>query len=153
MEKHNEKQIKYDNMYMDLAKRISRMSYAVRLQVGAICVKDGRIISMGWNGTPANFDNCCENKVCMIDAPPSNVLVTKPEVIHAEQNAIFKLARDGESGKNSTMYCTHAPCTECSKGIIQTGIVRVVYAETYRVTDGIDLLHKAKIQVDKLPDP
>lgn len=145
-------QDRLDRAYMECAFAISKLSHAVRKQVGAILVAPkGGIIAEGVNGTPSGFDNCCENKVCMIDGPPSNVLVTKPEVLHAESNAIAKVAKSTNSSDGGTMYVTMSPCFDCSKMMIQAGIVRVVYAEEYRITDGIDLLRKAKIQVDRLP--
>lgn len=144
-------QKKLDIAYMNCAYAIAALSNAVRKQVGAVLVSPkGGIIAEGVNGTPSGFDNCCENKVCMIDGPPSNVLVTKPEVLHAESNAIAKVARSTSSSDGCTMYTTYSPCFECAKLMIQAGIVRVVYDEEYRLTDGIDLLRKAKIQVDKL---
>lgn len=135
------KKIKFDSLFMDIAKRVAQMSYAKRNKVGAIIEKDGRVISMGWNGTPSGFDNACEDA--------NNV--TKPEVIHAEINSISKLARSTDSGDCSTMYVTLSPCVECSKIIIQTGIKRVVYAEEYRITDGIELLRNAGIETVHVP--
>jgi dCMP deaminase len=125
---------RYDDYYMDLAVRTSKMSYAKRKQVGAIIVKDGHIISQGWNGTPAGFNNTCEDLFNK----------TLPSVIHAEMNAITKLAKSNSSAKKATIYTTLAPCVECSKLIIQSGIETVIYKEDYR-TEGLDLLDEAKV--------
>ena len=125
------KEEKYDDLYMDIAKRVSEMSYDKDTQVGAVIVKDGNIISMGWNGTPAGFPNECKH--------PSTG-VTLPYVIHAEANAICKLSRDGGNGLNSTLYTTVAPCMECTKLILQSGIKEVVidkaderYMDSYKI--------------------
>jgi dCMP deaminase len=130
---------------MDVAKLTANLSYARRLQVGAIIVKDNRIISIGYNGTPAGWDNICEHEV-------GGKLTTKDEVIHAEENAILKLARDGESGKDSTMYITHAPCINCARLIYNAGITSIYYEVPYRDTSGIDFLQKCGISVQKLGD-
>jgi dCMP deaminase len=131
-----------DELYMHIAEDIAKRSYATRSQVGAVIVKNNQIISDGYNGTPYGFDNCCE-----IDANTS-----KPEVLHAESNAISKIARTGSSvgTDGATLYTTLSPCFECAKLIIQAGIQRVVYRIEYRITDGIDLLRKANITVEKL---
>lgn len=113
-------------------------SYCKRRQVGAIIVKNQMIISDGYNGTPAGFENICEDE--------NNV--TKPYVLHAEANAITKIARSGNSSAGATMYITASPCIECAKLIIQSGIIRVVYSEKYRLEDGIDLIKRAGIEVD-----
>ena len=112
-------------------------SYCQRRKVGALIVKDKMIISDGYNGTPSGFENVCEDE--------NNV--TKPYVLHAEANAITKIARSGNSSAGATMYVTAAPCIECAKLIIQAGIRRVVYSEQYRLEDGLDLLRRAKIEV------
>ena len=116
-------------------------SYCIRRQVGALMVKDQRIISDGYNGTPSGFENVCEDE--------NNV--SKPYVLHAEANAISKVARSHNSSDGATLYVTASPCIECSKLIIQAGIRRVVYGELYRLTDGIDLLKRAGIEVEYLP--
>ena len=111
------KQARYDNLYMDIAKRVAEMSYDSDTKVGAVIVQDGNIISMGWNGTPAGFPNDCKHP---------NTGATLPYVIHAEANALAKLARDGGNGLGATLYCTLAPCMECTKLILQSGIREVV---------------------------
>ena len=128
---------------MKTARVFAECSTAQRLKVGAIIVKDDRIISIGYNGTPSGWSNSCENVV-------NNELVTKPEVLHAESNAITKLARSVESGDGSTMFCTHAPCIECAKLIIQSGIHEIYFEEEYRNDNGIQLLKKAGIKVKQL---
>jgi dCMP deaminase len=136
-------QIKLDNAYMDIATRWGRMSHATRKQVGCIIVKEGQIISDGYNGTPHGFDNDCE-------FPTRFGLETKPEVLHAESNAISKLARSVYSSQNATVYITLSPCFDCAKLMIQCGIDRVVYNEIYRDISGIDLLQKANIHCSNL---
>jgi dCMP deaminase len=116
-------------LYLDLAKRVAEESYCKRLKVGAIIVKDGNIISFGYNGTPAGVDNCCERHG-----------VTVAEVIHAEMNAILKAAKTGHSVDGASLYLTLSPCVECAKLILQSGIKRVVYLDQYRKTEGIDFL-------------
>lgn len=133
---------KYDNSFLEIAKVISKNSHAVRLKVGCIIVKDGNIISMGWNGTPTGFDNQCEFKFTQQGS------TTKPEVLHAESNAITKLARSTNSSEGATIYLTCSPCFDCAKLIIQSGISRVVYSSNYRDSKGLELLQKANIQVD-----
>lgn len=118
----------------------ARNSYCKRRQVGALLVKDRMIISDGYNGTPSGFDNICEDESG----------ATKPYVLHAEANAITKVAQSGNSSKGATLYVTASPCMECAKLIIQSGIRRVVYRDEYRLTDGIDLLRKAGIEVEKV---
>jgi len=133
-------QQKLDSAYMDIATRWGKMSHARRKQVGCIIVKDGQIISDGYNGTPNGFDNNCEFETRF-------GYETKPEVLHAETNALTKLAKSTQSSKDATMYITLSPCFDCAKLIIQSGIKRVVYAEEYKITTGIDLLKQAKISV------
>jgi dCMP deaminase len=133
----NEKQIKFDQRYLDMARIWAQNSYCQRRQVGALVVKNGMIISDGYNGTPSGFENVCED----------DNGVTKPYVLHAEANAITKLARSNNNSEGSTIYITASPCIECAKLIIQAGIKRVVYGENYRLTDGIDLLKRAGIEV------
>ena len=131
---------KFDKSYMEMASVWARNSYCKRRQVGALLVKDRMIISDGFNGTPSGFENICEDENG----------VTKPYVLHAEANAITKVAKSGNNSDGSTLYVTSSPCLECSKLIIQSGIRRVVYQEEYRLTDGIDLLRRAGIEVIKL---
>lgn len=132
-----EKQELLDYRYLRMARIWAENSYCKRRQVGALVVKDKMIISDGYNGTPSGFENLCEDD--------NNV--TKPYVLHAEANAITKLARSGNNSEGSTLYVTASPCIECAKLIIQAGIKRVVYGEQYRLSDGIDLLKRAKINV------
>lgn len=133
----NKKQRDLDRRYLRMAMIWSENSYCKRRQVGALIVKDKMIISDGYNGTPSGFENMCE------DADG----VTKPYVLHAEANAITKIARSGNNSEGSTLYVTDAPCIECSKLIIQAGIKRVVYSRQYRLDDGIKLLQRAGIEV------
>ena len=126
-----------DLRYLRMARIWAENSYCVRRKVGALVVKDKMIISDGYNGTPSGFENVCEDD--------NNV--TKPYVLHAEANAITKLARSSNNSDGSTLYVTAAPCIECSKLIIQSGIKRVVYGEKYRLEEGLDLLRKANIEV------
>jgi len=133
---------------MDTAERFAQLSSAKRLQVGSVVVKDNRIISIGYNGMPAGWTNECENVVQLSD--DTVVLKTKDEVIHAEANAILKLARDGESGNGSSLFCTHAPCVHCAKLIYGAGINSVYYRESYRDNDGIEFLQKCEINVQKV---
>lgn len=127
-----------DYRYLRMARIWAENSYCKRRQVGALVVKDKMIISDGYNGTPSGFENICEDESG----------VTKPYVLHAEANAITKLARSGNNSEGSTLYVTASPCIECAKLIIQAGILRVVYAEKYRLTDGIDLLTRAGVEVE-----
>ena len=134
-----------DTMYMDLAERISHMSRGRRARVGAVLVKDDRIISYGWNGTPSGSDNNCEIE------NDDGSLTTKPEVLHSESNCLMKLAATGGEGSaGSVMYVTMSPCFECSKLIRQAKITRVVFRNHYRDTGGIDFLRSFGIQVDQL---
>lgn len=136
------KQQKLDLRYLRMARIWAENSYCKRRQVGALVVKDKMIISDGYNGTPSGFENVCEDNN-----------VTKPYVLHAEANAITKLARSSNNSEGSTLYVTASPCIECSKLIIQSGIKRVVYAEKYRLTDGINLLKRAGVKVEYMnPD-
>ena len=139
---------KWVDAFMDTAERFSQLSSAVRLKVGAVVVKDNRIISIGYNGTPVGWDNCCEEVVQLSDDTVTTK--TKDEVIHAEANAVAKLARDGESGSGADLFCTHAPCVQCAKIIYGAGISSVYYRESYRDNDGIDFLQKCKINVKKV---
>ena len=137
MENIDKKQADLDLRYIRMAKIWAENSYYKRRQVGAIIVKDKMIISDGYNGTPSGFENICED---------DNGL-TKPYVLHAEANAITKIARSGNNSDGATLYVTAAPCIECAKLIIQAGIKRVVYSEEYRLKDGIELLQRAGIEV------
>ena len=170
---NKERQLQYDKIYMKIAKCISELSYANRNKVGCVIVSaDGQLISQGFNGTPSGYDNCCENvecscqwiQGCCIDAKPieevKNIdrcrecnyckLVTKKEVLHAESNAISKCAKWHSSTQGATLYVTLSPCFECAKTIIQAGIKRVCYSETYRDTSGLDFLRANNIIVDKV---
>lgn len=135
------KQRLLDLRYLRMAAIWAENSYCQRRKVGALVVKEKMIISDGYNGTPSGFENVCE------DAHG----VTHPYVLHAEANAITKLARSGNNSDQATLYVTASPCIECAKLIIQAGIRRVVYAEQYRLTDGIDLLWRAGVEVEHLP--
>ena len=137
---------KFVPMYMEIAEIVSKQSSAKRLQVGAIVVKDDRVISIGYNGMPAGWTNECEEQVQGED--DSVYLVTKQEVIHAEANAIAKLARDGESGLHTDLFCTHAPCIQCAKMIYGAGIKKVYYRNSYRDTAGIDFLQQCYIETE-----
>ena len=132
---------KFIQAYMDCAVRFSQLSTAKRLQVGAIIVKDDRIISIGYNGMPSGWTNECEYET-------ENGLVTKDEVIHAEANAIAKLAKSSDSGQDATMFCTHAPCIHCAKMIYTSGISKVYYKQKYRTDDGLDFLNKCNVIVE-----
>ena len=136
---------KWIDAFMDTAERFSQLSSAVRLKVGAVVVKDNRIISIGYNGTPAGWDNTCEEIVHRIAQEP--ILETKDEVFHAEANAIIKLARDGESGNGASLFCTHAPCIDCAKMIYGAGISSVYYRNAYRNNDGINFLSKCDVEI------
>ena len=142
MENQLSKQKKLDLRYLRMARIWAENSYCKRRQVGALVVKDKMIISDGYNGTPSGFENICEENN-----------VTKPYVLHAEANAITKLARSSNNSEGATLYVTAAPCIECAKLIIQAGIKRVIYGEKYRLTDGVDLLKRAGVVVEYMnPD-
>ena len=174
-----ERQLQYDKVYMKIAEDLSKLSYAIRNKVGCIIVsQNGQIISQGYNGTPTGFNNCCEIPHCSCEwihgcktqvKPISEVLdveycahvnygrpcdcltlTTKPEVLHAESNAISKCARWMVSTEGSTMYITLSPCFECAKLIIQSGIKRVCYKELYRNTEGIEFLKDNGVLVDQI---
>ena len=140
---HAEKQMTLDKRYMRMATIWAENSYCQRRQVGALIVKDKMIISDGYNGTPAGFENRCEDETGH----------TYPYVLHAEANAITKVACSNNSSEGATLYVTSSPCIECAKLIIQSGIKRVVFSEYYRLQDGIELLRKAGISVDYVPVP
>ena len=137
-----DKQLILDNRYLRMAEIWAENSYCKRRQVGAILVKDKMIISDGYNGTPAGFENICEDENG----------VTKSYVLHAEANAITKIAQSNNNSKGATLYVTTSPCIECSKLIIQAGIKRVIFQELYRIQDGIDLLKRAGIECVHIPD-
>ena len=159
---------KWVDAFMDTAKRFAQLSYAKRLQVGAVVVKDNRIISIGYNGTPAGWDNNCEVTEYVgsdeqIPSPQEMKRLgfigtdhgwyrnrTKDEVIHAEANAVSKLARDGESGNGADLFCTHSPCIHCAKLIYGAGIKKVYYRDTYRDTHGVDFLKKCNVEVEQV---
>jgi dCMP deaminase len=136
------------NAYMKTAETFAELSHARRLHVGCIIVKDDRIISIGYNGMPAGWDNNCEDVVQHSDDTTS--LKTKPEVLHAETNAIAKLAKSTESGLNATMFITHAPCVDCAKLIYQSGINNVFYRDAYRSEDGVQFLKKSGVEVNQV---
>ena len=131
---------KFDDKYLQMAAVWAKNSYCKRRQVGALLVKDKMIISDGYNGTPSGFENVCEDENG----------VTKPYVLHAEANAISKVAKSGNSSAGATLYITASPCIECAKLIIQAGITRVVYKDEYCLLDGVELLRRAGIEVEKV---
>jgi dCMP deaminase len=134
------KQTRYDLTYLRMARNWSELSHCKRKKVGALIVKNGMLISDGYNGTPSGYDNCCEN----------DSYETLWYTIHAEANAILKCAKWGNSCNGSTLYLTHSPCKECSKLILQAGIIRVVYIEDYKDLDGVEFLKMSKLEVEKL---
>ena len=155
-------QNKLDERYLAMAKEWSKMSHAKRKKVGCLIVKDEQIISDGYNGTPSGFNNDCEevfytcderdfyrDQEWQLDKGKEKFfkLKTKPEVLHAESNALMKLARSTNSSEGATIYCTYSPCFDCAKLIVQSGVKRFVYNETYRNTEGLDLLKKADVEI------
>lgn len=134
---HEQKQRLLDSRYIRMARIWAENSYCVRRQVGAILVREGMIISDGYNGTPMGFENICEDESGK----------TKPYVLHAEANAITKVAKSNNSSLGATLYITASPCIECAKLIIQAGITRVVYCDSYHSCDGLDLLQRAGIEI------
>ena len=136
---------------MQTAQVFAELSHARRLHVGAIVVKEDRIVSIGYNGMPAGWDNNCEDEIGHVLDDNRNIvetrLKTKPEVLHAEMNALMKLAKSTESGNGADLFITHAPCLDCAKGIFQAGIARVWFGTAYRDNAGIDFLKKSNIQV------
>ena len=151
-------QIKFDLTYLTMARTWASLSQANRKKVGCLIVKDGMIISDGYNGTPKGFDNRCETSIMPesiaptdLSIHPPNALITKPEVLHAESNAITKLAKSTQSSVGATLYTTASPCIDCAKLIIQSDIHRVVYDELYRDSEGIDLLKQANVVVEACP--
>ena len=134
---------KFQKLYNNIAHEVAKMSHARRLQVGAVIVKDDRVISMGYNGMPAGWENNCES------TQEDGTLKTRPEVLHAESNAIAKLAKSNDSGLDAELFVTHAPCMECSKLIFQSGISRVYYSSDYRDDSGIKFLRQSGVEVIK----
>lgn len=135
---------KFKQAYMRTAQTFAELSSAQRLKVGAIVVKDDRIISIGYNGMPAGWSNVCE------DVSEDGTLKTKPEVLHAESNAIAKLAKSNESGAGASLFVTHSPCLECAKLIYQTGIRRVFYGKEYRDNAGLTFLQASGVELDQV---
>ncbi len=134
---YKEKQPQFDRRYLEMARIWAQNSYCIRKQVGALIVKEKMIISDGYNGTPAGFENICEDEKSL----------TKPYVLHAEANAITKVAKSNNSSEGATLYVTNSPCIECAKLIIQSGIKRVVFSEKYRKQEGLKLLKRANIEL------
>lgn len=141
------KRDRYNQLYMDMAERIAKMSYAKRLQVGCVVVFNDNILSYGWNGMPSGWDNTCEHYIL-----GDEEMTTKPEVLHAEANALTKLSRSTSSSLGASIYVTHAPCIECAKLIHQSGITHVYYKSVYRSDDGINFLGKCRIVVQQIND-
>lgn len=135
------------DLFMDVAERAAQMSRAIKLKVGAVVVKDGRILSLSWNGTPAGWDNNCEDEI--INEDGSVILRTKDETIHAEANAISKLARSSDGGDGAYLFCTHAPCIECAKLIYGAGIRRVFYRDVYKNDNGVEFLEKCGVDIEQ----
>jgi dCMP deaminase len=142
---------KFKQAYMKTALTFAQLSHARRLKVGCIIVKDDRVISIGYNGMPSGWDNCCEDEVWN-EHDGGSTLKTKPEVLHAESNAIAKLARSNESGYGAILFVTHSPCLECAKLIFQTGIKKVLYGYLYRDSAGLDFLKKSGLELEQLPN-
>jgi dCMP deaminase len=154
---------KFIDTYMNVAETFAKLSAAKRLQVGALVVKDDRIISIGYNGMPAGWDNNCEYKEYVYgaqgmdpwlfkedDSDQFYLLKTKPEVIHAEANAIAKLAKSNESGDGASMFLTHAPCIDCAKQVYTAGIKKVYYRNSYKDNKGLDFLNKCNVEVERV---
>jgi dCMP deaminase len=145
---------KFIDYFMDVADRTSQLSHAIRLQVGAIIVKDDRIISIGYNGMPGGWDNMCEDEIGQVLDDNGNIiearLKTKPEVLHAEMNCLMKTAKSTDSSDGAVMFCTHAPCIDCAKAIFQAGISEIVYKNVYRSDDGLNFLKKCGVKLTKL---
>lgn len=131
---------RFKKLYMGIAHRVAKMSRAEKLKVGSILVKDDRIISLSWNGTPSKWDNICEDEFGQ----------TKPEVIHSEMNCILKLCRSHDSGNDATMFITHAPCIHCAKAIYGAGITAVYYKTPYRDNSGIEFLKKCNVVIEQI---
>jgi dCMP deaminase len=163
---------KFIDYYMKFAELTATLSYAKRLQVGAVLVRDHKVLATGYNGMPTDWENNCEEREYPLSHPggwldPDEIkelwpltdeednvyrLKTKPEVLHAETNAIAKVAQSTETSQGSTLFCTHAPCIDCAKLIYQAGITTVYYKETYRSEDGLNFLRKSNINVHQYPD-
>ena len=148
---------KFQKLYNNIAHEVAKMSHARRLQVGAVIVKDDRVISMGYNGMPAGWENNCESEETEFNLVTktrtgTGKLTTRPEVLHAESNAIAKLAKSNDSGDGADIFVTHAPCMECSKLIFQSGIRRVYYSADYRDDSGIKFLKQSGVEVIKHDD-
>ena len=145
---------KFLTFYMDIARRTAELSTARRLKVGAILVKDNSIQSFGYNGTPAGWDNNCEDEIGNVLDNDGNIvetrLKTKPEVIHAERNALDKLTKNNGGAIGASMFITHAPCLECAKSIYNSGISKIYYHEDYRSVDGIEFLNKCGVSTEKV---
>ena len=146
---------KFISLYMDWARRTAQLSHARRLQVGAVIVKHDSVISYGYNGMPAGWDNNCEEEIGHVLDNTNNIveirLKTKPEVLHAERNALDKLAkRGGTGGDDAAMFSTHAPCLECAKSIYGAGIKEVYYSQDYRSEDGVNFLKKCSVRIEKI---
>lgn len=142
---------KFINLYMDWAKRCAELSHARRLHVGAVIVKDDTVISYGYNGMPAGWDNNCEYEVWEeVGDDAETVLKTRPEVLHAESNAIAKLAKSNNSGLGADLFVTHSPCLDCAKLIYQSGISRVWFGVNYRDNSGINFLKKSGVEVTQI---
>ena len=139
---------KFKNLYMDWAQRAAQLSSARRLQVGAVIVKDDTVISYGYNGMPAGWDNNCEEEIKLPNGEIGE-LITKPEVLHAESNAIAKLAKSSNSGSGADLFVTHSPCIHCAKLILQSGISRVWYSENYRDDVGVKFLVQSGVTVEQ----
>ena len=141
---------KFVDYFMKVAELTSTLSYAKRLQVGAVIVKGNQTIGTGYNGMPTDWENTCEYTI--EDAMGYDTFKTKPEVLHAESNALMKVARSTESSEGATLFCTHSPCMDCAKLIYQAGIETVYYKETYRSDDGLNFLRKSGINVHQYTD-
>jgi dCMP deaminase len=142
---------KFIDLYMDWASRLAKLSHARRLQVGAVIVKDDTVISYGYNGMPSGWDNNCEDEVTVeMDEKFVKALKTKPEVLHAESNAVSKLAKSSNSGVNADIFITHSPCIDCAKLILQSGIRRVYYGTQYRDDYGVKFLQKSGVEVTQI---
>ena len=142
---------KYIDLYIDWAARAAELSHARRLHVGAVVVKDDTVISYGYNGMPAGWDNNCEEEYLHEDG--GTTLTTKPEVLHAESNAVAKLARGNNSGLDADIFITHAPCLDCAKLIYQSGIRRVWFSQAYRDDSGVKFLQRSGIEVTQYDNP
>lgn len=139
---------KFINYYMNVAELTSKLSHAKRLQVGAVIVKGNKILATGYNGMPSGWDNKCEDEITVfINGLDEKELRTKPEVLHAESNALMKVSASTESSQDSTLFCTHAPCIDCAKLIFQSGINSVYYRNQYRNNIGIEFLEKSGVNV------